>query len=83
MFAGRKVHPFFSSWKESKKNREVIDVDGKQLAVGRGDKEKTCGPIHVFERTQVSLCKASSYTVIMVVAELWELRSAVIFLNCG
>ncbi|XP_062100758.1 uncharacterized protein LOC133806680 [Humulus lupulus] len=52
MFAGKKLHPFFSSWKEDKKNRGVIDAEGKKLAVGRQNKEKTCAPIHVFERSQ-------------------------------
>lgn len=61
MFAGKKLHPFFSSWKEDKKNRGVIDAEGKKLAVGRKNKEKTCAPIHVFERSQVSLSQASSY----------------------
>ncbi|KAM6572301.1 hypothetical protein CsatA_016381 [Cannabis sativa] len=52
MFAGKKLHPFFSSWKEDKKNREVIDVEGNKFVVGRQNKEKTCAPIHVFERSQ-------------------------------
>ncbi|XP_062098081.1 uncharacterized protein LOC133803953 isoform X2 [Humulus lupulus] len=52
MSAGKKLHPFFSSWKEDKKNREVIDVEGNKFAVGRQNKEKTFTPIHVFERSQ-------------------------------
>ncbi|PON46995.1 Checkpoint protein [Parasponia andersonii] len=52
MFAGRKLHPFFSSWKEGKKNHEVIDLEANRRAVGRDNREMACGPIHVFERSQ-------------------------------
>ncbi|KAM6544442.1 hypothetical protein CsatB_008889 [Cannabis sativa] len=50
IFAGKKLHPFFSSRKEDKKNREVI-VERKTFAVVRQNKEETCAPIHVFERS--------------------------------
>ncbi|KAF4354531.1 hypothetical protein F8388_022253 [Cannabis sativa] len=50
IFAGKKLHPFFSARKEDKKNREVI-VERKTFAVVRQNKEETCAPIHVFERS--------------------------------
>lgn len=52
LFAGKQMHPFFSSCKVGKKSQEVIDLDSKQFAAVRDNKEMTCGPIHVFERTQ-------------------------------
>lgn len=54
MFAGRQIHPFFSSRKTSKKNQEVIEVEDRQSPICRKNKEVTCGPIHVFERMPVS-----------------------------
>lgn len=53
IFSGKQIHPFFSYCKASKKNREAIEVDGDSSFIGSKDKENTCGPIHVFERTQV------------------------------
>lgn len=54
MFAGRQIHPFFSSWKSGKKNQEVIEVEGGRSPIGRKNEEITCGPIHVYERIQVT-----------------------------
>ncbi|KAH0989402.1 hypothetical protein GBA52_000885 [Prunus armeniaca] len=52
IFSGKQIHPFFSYCKASKKNRKAIEVDGDSSFIGSKDKENTCGPIHVFERTQ-------------------------------
>ncbi|KAE8077443.1 hypothetical protein FH972_016008 [Carpinus fangiana] len=52
MFAGKQIHPFFSSWKVGKKNQELTEGDGSWCSVDRKDKRITCGPIHVFETTQ-------------------------------
>ncbi|KAF3967452.1 hypothetical protein CMV_008550 [Castanea mollissima] len=52
MFAGKQIHPFFSSWKAGKKNQEATEVEGSCCFVDLGDKSITCGPIHVFETTQ-------------------------------
>lgn len=53
MFAGKQIHPFFSSWKAGKKNQEAIELEGSSCLIDRRDKGITCGPIHVFETTQV------------------------------
>lgn len=53
IFSGKQMHPFFSSWKVGKKNQEVTEVEGGRCSVERRDKGITCGPIHVFETTQV------------------------------
>lgn len=52
MFAGKQIHPFFSSWKGGKKNQDMIEVDNIFCAVGRKDKSITIGPIHVFEKLE-------------------------------
>lgn len=59
MFAGKQIHPFFSSWKVGKKNQEVTEADGGWYSVDRRYKQITCGPIHVFEMTQVWDCPVS------------------------
>jgi len=53
MFAGKQIHPFFSSWKVGKKNQELTEAGGSCCSVDRRDKRITCGPIHVFETIQV------------------------------
>ncbi|XP_041009916.1 uncharacterized protein LOC121254019 [Juglans microcarpa x Juglans regia] len=52
MFAGKQMHPFFSSWKAGKSNQEVTEVEGSCCLFERRDKGITCGPIHIFETTQ-------------------------------
>lgn len=74
IFAGKQIHPFFSSCKTSKKNQEVTDLESNQFAAGRDKKEITCGPIHVFERTQVRFSEFDSSLAIFAVAELGELE---------
>lgn len=65
MFAGKKIHPFFSSWKASKNNREATDTDDDGFQVGRKDRGLTCGPIHVFERTLVTIFEIEIYRLII------------------
>ncbi|KAI5394394.1 uncharacterized protein LOC127092501 isoform X2 [Lathyrus oleraceus] len=49
MFAGRQIHPFFSSWKVEKKSRDSAGSEGC-LSDAKGRSGRTiCGPIHVFE----------------------------------
>ncbi|CAI8605542.1 unnamed protein product [Vicia faba] len=49
MFAGRQIHPFFSSWKVEKKSRDSAGSEGC-LSDAKGESRRTiCGPIHVFE----------------------------------
>ena len=73
LYAGKQIHPFFSSCKSGKKTQEVIDLEGKQVAVSRDNKVINCGPIHVFEKIEVSsycshselsLCSYFSYSVV-------------------
>ncbi|KAJ9673640.1 hypothetical protein PVL29_023286 [Vitis rotundifolia] len=52
MFAGRQIHPFFSSWKVGKRCNETTDPENKGCSVQKKDKSITFGPIHVFERIQ-------------------------------
>lgn len=50
MFAGRKIHPFFSLWKVENKNQE------QERGLSKAKREVggiACGPIHVFENVQV------------------------------
>ncbi|XP_058787652.1 uncharacterized protein LOC131662001 [Vicia villosa] len=49
MFAGRQVHPFFSSCKAGKKVQELSESGSDLFKAKSGDERITCGPIHVFE----------------------------------
>uniref|UniRef100_A0A1J3DXD2 Uncharacterized protein n=1 Tax=Noccaea caerulescens TaxID=107243 RepID=A0A1J3DXD2_NOCCA len=52
MSAGKQLHPFFSSWKEGKKNQEAAAAEnGRCQSQGR-DLIVTIGPIHVFDKFQ-------------------------------
>ena len=53
MFAGRQIHPFFSSWKVSKRWDETSVVESNHHLARRKAKGINIGPIHVFERGQV------------------------------
>ncbi|GMH21840.1 hypothetical protein Nepgr_023683 [Nepenthes gracilis] len=54
IFAGRQLHPFFSTWKAGKKNQEVIN--GKSnWPLSKKDKDIRFGPIHVFENVKDDL----------------------------
>ncbi|XP_057974939.1 uncharacterized protein LOC131162458 isoform X2 [Malania oleifera] len=52
MFAGRQIHPFFSSWKTGKRCQETAELDTNWCSAEISDKSITFGPIHVFERVQ-------------------------------
>ncbi|KAA8546400.1 hypothetical protein F0562_002861 [Nyssa sinensis] len=52
IFAGRQIHPFFSSRKISKRNQETVTVENKWYSVERKEKSITFRPIHVFEKAQ-------------------------------
>lgn len=53
MFAGRQIHPFFSSWKVEKKSRDSAGSEGC-LSDAKGESRRTIGgPIHVLEDTRV------------------------------
>ncbi|KAG5250876.1 P-loop containing nucleoside triphosphate hydrolases superfamily [Salix suchowensis] len=61
MFAGRQIHPFFSSWKVSKRCDETTEVKSNYHLAQRKAKGIDTGPIHVFERDQVQFtCSFSS-----------------------
>ncbi|KAK2442206.1 P-loop containing nucleoside triphosphate hydrolase superfamily protein [Trifolium repens] len=49
MFAGRQVHPFFSSCKAGKKVQELSEPGSDAFKAKSGNESITCGPIHVFE----------------------------------
>lgn len=53
MFAGKKIHPFFSSWKVGKRCNQATDPDNNGCSVEKSHRNVTFGPIHVFERIQV------------------------------
>jgi hypothetical protein len=55
MFAGRQIHPFFSSWKVSKRCDETNAVESNHHLTRRKAKGINIGPIHVFERGQVQI----------------------------
>ncbi|CAK7346989.1 unnamed protein product [Dovyalis caffra] len=52
MFAGKQMHPFFSSWNVSKRCNETTEVESDYCSVQRKDKRINIGPIHIFERDQ-------------------------------
>ncbi|KAK7385200.1 hypothetical protein VNO78_30913 [Psophocarpus tetragonolobus] len=58
MYAGRKIHPFFSLWKVEREKQLQDRVDKR-----KGEKI-ACGPIHVFENVEddASLCDWSNWT---------------------
>ncbi|CAL0307858.1 unnamed protein product [Lupinus luteus] len=49
MYAGRQMHPFFSSLKSGKKSQKLADSEHSLYTVKTEDKRTTGGPIHVFE----------------------------------
>ncbi|XP_022748659.1 uncharacterized protein LOC111298179 isoform X2 [Durio zibethinus] len=52
MFAGRQIHPFFTSLKAGKKSQETAELGENGCLFDRSNKGINIGPIHVFERTQ-------------------------------
>jgi hypothetical protein len=53
LFAGRKVHPLFSSCKAGKKVQDLSESGSNLFKAKSGDESITCGPIHVFENIKV------------------------------
>lgn len=55
LFAGRQIHPFFSSWKTGKKSQEPADSEHSLSEAKREGGRTTCDPtlVHVFEDVQV------------------------------
>ncbi|XP_048131184.1 uncharacterized protein LOC115734760 isoform X2 [Rhodamnia argentea] len=52
MFAGRQIHPFFSSWRSDKKCQEATEIEGNPCSSDRKSQSITLCPIHVFEKTE-------------------------------
>lgn len=53
MFAGRQMHPFFSSLKAGKKSQEATQSAERGYTVEKKETGTDCNPIHVFEETGV------------------------------
>lgn len=54
MFAGRQIHPFFSSLKAGKKSQEATPQSAERGGTVETTKSGTeCYPIHVYEETGV------------------------------
>ncbi|KGN54574.1 uncharacterized protein LOC101216488 isoform X2 [Cucumis sativus] len=51
MFAGRQMHPFFSSLKAGKKGQEATQSAERGYTVEKKETGTDCNPIHVFEET--------------------------------
>ncbi|GAV84126.1 hypothetical protein CFOL_v3_27570 [Cephalotus follicularis] len=52
MFAGRQVHPFFSSWKVGRRSQDARDGESVWCTLETKNKSTAIGPIHVFEKIQ-------------------------------
>lgn len=52
IFAGKQVHPFFSSWKTGKKNPESTGTENNWCYVEIKESKDDCSPVHIFEKTQ-------------------------------
>ncbi|MED6197474.1 hypothetical protein PIB30_056781 [Stylosanthes scabra] len=52
MYAGRQIHPFFSSWKLGKKSQELNKTEPTLCTDRTEDRRKFSGPVHVFENCQ-------------------------------
>nr|XP_043626638.1 uncharacterized protein LOC122598097 [Erigeron canadensis] len=52
IFAGKQVHPFFSSWKTSKKNSESTGTANKCFYAERNESNTDFSPVHIFEDVQ-------------------------------
>ncbi|KAK9743391.1 hypothetical protein RND81_03G236100 [Saponaria officinalis] len=49
IFAGKQIHPFFSSWKAGKKDQEIIEVESYGCLDKWKERDADFNPIHVFE----------------------------------
>lgn len=54
IFAGRRLHPFFSSRKGGKTNQNLTDLESKCFSFEKKESDITLKPIHVFENVEVS-----------------------------
>lgn len=52
MFAGRQIHPFFSSRRSGKKCQEATETEGNPCSSDRKSQGITLGPIHIFEKNE-------------------------------
>ncbi|XP_010999406.1 PREDICTED: uncharacterized protein LOC105107249 [Populus euphratica] len=52
LFAGKQIHPFFTSWKVSKRCNKTTESESNYCSAKIKDKNINIGPIHVFERDQ-------------------------------
>ncbi|KAJ6774244.1 CELL CYCLE CHECKPOINT PROTEIN RAD17 [Salix purpurea] len=52
LFAGKQIHPFFSTWKVSKRCNKTTEFESNYCSAKIKDKSINIGPIHVFERDQ-------------------------------
>ncbi|KAF9682615.1 hypothetical protein SADUNF_Sadunf05G0127300 [Salix dunnii] len=52
LFVGKQIHPFFSTWKVSKRCNKTTEVESNYCSAKIKDKSINIGPIHVFERDQ-------------------------------
>ncbi|CAM8942756.1 unnamed protein product [Rhodiola kirilowii] len=52
IFAGKQVHPFFSSRKSSKVTQGTTDAEASSCARDKNNSSQSLGPIHVFDSAQ-------------------------------
>ncbi|KAL0438091.1 UNVERIFIED_CONTAM: ATPase family AAA domain-containing protein 5 [Sesamum latifolium] len=52
IFAGRQIHPFFTSWKAGKTSQDLTDSESKLSSFERKDKGITFNAIHVFDNVE-------------------------------
>ncbi|XP_073315237.1 uncharacterized protein [Primulina huaijiensis] len=52
IFAGKQVHPFFTSWKSGKNNQDLTGSDSKWSFFEKKEKGVIFNPIHVFENVE-------------------------------
>lgn len=55
IFAGKQIHPFFSSWKAGKKDMETIELENNGCLDKRKEKNVELGPVHVFDNVMDDL----------------------------
>ncbi|KNA24489.1 hypothetical protein SOVF_014870 isoform A [Spinacia oleracea] len=49
IFAGKQIHPFFSSWKAGKKDLETTEVENNGCLEKTKERNVELGPVHVFD----------------------------------
>ncbi|KAL2892923.1 ATPase family AAA domain-containing protein 5 [Bienertia sinuspersici] len=55
IFAGKQIHPFFSSWKAGKKDLETIALEDNECLDKGKQRKVEIGPVHVFENVKDDL----------------------------